>query len=659
MERLSFLRCGPCLPCANSVSTRQTAISDTRSVADDPNPIAKCKLQLKSCLTRTIPMRTLSLLLVSTFTATLPAFSQSLIVSPTALTFTGTVSGSSPATQFLSVQSSGFAVSFTASNSFVSWLSVSPTFGATPSTVSVAVNTFGLTVGTYTSFVTIQSGFSSITVPVTLTITTGTGIGSASAFPANLTFTHTPGSPAPATQSVTITTNPSGVVYSTAAFTTTGGNWLSVLPLAALTPSNLTVSVNPTGLAVGTYNGQVTVFPNAAEPLSIPVTLNVTNVAPTTASRFVAITPCRVVDTRFSSGVFGAPSLGGSTTRDFPISSGACGIPTNASAYSVNFTVVPFGPLSFLTAWPTGQSQPLVSTLNAFDGGITSNAAIVPAGNSGSISVFVTNPTDVIIDVNGYFINNSSALALYTVAPCRLVDTRNPISLFGGPQLFAGQTRDFNVASGGCGIPFSAQAFSLNATVVPPGPLSFLTLFPSSTARPNVSTLNATDGAVKANAAIVPGLSSGSVSAYVTDRTDLVLDVNAYFAPPGSPNGLSFYPVTPCRVVDTRIATSLFSSGPVAGGSSRDFAVQASTCGIPSTAAAYSFNVTVVPVNALSFLTLYPAGSTRPFVSTLNSFAGKTLANAAIVPAGTSGSVSVFASDTTHVILDINGYFAP
>jgi len=52
--------------------------------------------------------------------------------------------------------------------------------------------------------------------------------------------------------------------------------------------------------------------------------------------------------------------------------------------------------------WPAGQGQPTVSTLNAFDGSIVSNAAIVPAGANGSVSAYVTNTTDLILDTNGY-----------------------------------------------------------------------------------------------------------------------------------------------------------------------------------------------------------------------------------------------------------------
>ncbi|HXN47245.1 MAG TPA: hypothetical protein VN893_11430, partial [Bryobacteraceae bacterium] len=87
----------------------------------------------------------------------------------------------------------------------------------------------------------------------------------------------------------------------------------------------------------------------------------------------------------------------------FPIPTGGCGIPPTAAAYSVNVTVVPDGMLSYLTTWPAGASQPGVSTLNSWDGAVVANAALVPAGTSGAISVYVTNPTHVILDVNGYF----------------------------------------------------------------------------------------------------------------------------------------------------------------------------------------------------------------------------------------------------------------
>ncbi len=121
-------------------------------------------------------------------------------------------------------------------------------------------------------------------------------------------------------------------------------------------------------------------------------------------SNFVPLPPCRLVDTRDADrGLLGSPALVAMATRDFPVLAGSCNVPPGSTAYSINVTVVPHQPFSYLTAWPTGQSQPLVSTLNAYSGGVTANGAIVPAGASGAISVFVTGNTDLIVDINGYF----------------------------------------------------------------------------------------------------------------------------------------------------------------------------------------------------------------------------------------------------------------
>ena len=65
-------------------------------------------------------------------------------------------------------------------------------------------------------------------------------------------------------------------------------------------------------------------------------------------------------------------------------------------------TVVPPAALGFLTLWPQGATRPLASTLNALDGAITSNMAIVPTAN-GSISAFASDLTHLIVDISGYF----------------------------------------------------------------------------------------------------------------------------------------------------------------------------------------------------------------------------------------------------------------
>jgi hypothetical protein len=164
-----------------------------------------------------------------------------------------------------------------------------------------------------------------------------------------------------------------------------------------------------------------------------------------------------------------------------------------------------------------------------------------------------------------------------------------------------------------------------------------------------VASLNDPTGTVLANAVVVPAGAGGAVNVYATDDTDLVIDINGYFAPQGT-GGLSLYTVTPCRVLDSRLPT-----GTPPFSATRDVNVTASACGIPATAQAYVFNATVVPPGPLGFITMWPQGQTQPLAATLNATDGAVTNNMAIVPT-TTGSVSVFPSAPTHLVLDIFGY---
>jgi hypothetical protein len=381
--------------------------------------------------------------------------------------------------------------------------------------------------------------------------------------------------------------------------------------------------------------------------------------AATSGLDFYPVTPCRVADTVI--GAQQAPTLN--------VLSNSCGIPSTAAAYSFNITAIPqTGYLGMLKTYPAGQSQPNVSTLNSYNGSAIANAAIVPAGTSGEINVYVTDATEVKLDINGYFAPPlSNGLEFFAVTPCRIADTRTGAGFtgaFGPPSLVAYTTRPFTVPSSSCGIPSTAGAYSLNFTVVPPGALQELIAWPVGPSLPNVSMLSDPTGAVLADAAIVPAGTGGAINVYPYAATDMLFDINGYFAAPSS-QGLHFYPVTPCRVADTRSGAGFSGAfGPpslVGGGTPRFFPIPSSSCGIPTTAAAYSLNFTVVPPQGqqLGNLTTWPTGQSMPNVSTLNDSAGIVLANAAIVAAGTGGAISVWVTDSTDMCLDINGYFAP
>jgi len=168
-----------------------------------------------------------------------------------------------------------------------------------------------------------------------------------------------------------------------------------------------------------------------------------TNQISADALTFVAITPCRLVDTRGAAAGFigvtpfngpGVPAGGGNLT--FPVQSSAqtsttapapCGaIPTTAAAYSINLTVVPVagGAVDNVSLWPSGSTQPFVATLNDPQGIIAQNSAIVPAGTPfGGFSFHSTGPaaTDIVIDMNGYYaapsdLNGNTAIGVGTLA---------------------------------------------------------------------------------------------------------------------------------------------------------------------------------------------------------------------------------------------------
>lgn len=121
-----------------------------------------------------------------------------------------------------------------------------------------------------------------------------------------------------------------------------------------------------------------------------------------------------------------------------------------------------------------------------------------------------------------------------------------------------------------------------------------------------------------------------------------------------------FFPVTPCRVVDTRNPRGGRGGPALAATSSRRFGV-AGLCGVPADARAVSANVTVTGNGASGQLVLHPGDGAEPVASTLAFTAGKTRANNALLflSADGFGAVSVAnrSGAETHFILDVNGYF--
>jgi hypothetical protein len=117
-----------------------------------------------------------------------------------------------------------------------------------------------------------------------------------------------------------------------------------------------------------------------------------------------------------------------------------------------------------------------------------------------------------------------SAQSYYPLTPCRIADTRQ------SSPIAARASRDFQIA-GLCGVPAGATAFVLVVTAVPPGPLGYLTIWPTGQTMPLASSLNDNEGQIRNAYPTVAAGAGWGISIYANDKTDVVIDVTGYFAP--------------------------------------------------------------------------------------------------------------------------------
>ena len=213
-----------------------------------------------------------------TLNITAAATKPTLNLSPTSVTFNFQIGGSTPAAQNVSATSStSTAIPYTATTA-TSWLTTTGS-GTTPGSLSLAANPAGLAAGTYTGSVSVTgSGASNspVSIPVTLIVAAGTANPTLSLTPSSLNFSYATGGTMPGAKNLSVASSTSAALSFTAA--ASGGSWLSLGSTSGNTPGSLSVSVNPTSLAAGTYNGTVTITSSGAanSPQSVPVTLTVT-----------------------------------------------------------------------------------------------------------------------------------------------------------------------------------------------------------------------------------------------------------------------------------------------------------------------------------------------------------------------------------------------
>ena len=364
---------------------------------------------------------------------------------------------------------------------------------------------------------------------------------------------------------------------------------------------------------------------------------------------YTAVNPVRLLDTRSSGGAVGAGQ-----SRSLTVAGVTPGAPAGATAVAVNVTVTSTTAASFLTAYPTGQARPLASNLNWTAGKTVANLVVVQVGNGGAVTFYNQfGSAHVVVDLEGYFAPPSGTAGQeVALTPTRITDTRSGSGQpNAGSKLGAGGSIAVQVTGAG-GVPANGVSSAiLNITVTNTTAPSFLTVWPSGSARPNASNLNWVAGQTLPNRVIAQIGAGGKVSVYNQfGAADVIVDVSGYFTD-ATAIGKLFTPQVAHRIADIRGHATLGPGGTYTlqvGGVSP----------VPGTATAVVINVTVTNTTAPSFLTVYPSTATRPLASDLNWTARLTIPNLVVATLGTTGAIRFYNSEgSTDVVVDLLGYF--
>lgn len=228
-----------------------------------------------------------------------------------------------------------------------------------------------------------------------------------------------------------------------------------------------------------------------------------------TGAGLVAAGPRRVLDTRSD------VALAAGVTRTVDVSA-----PAGAVGVVASVAVVAGAEAGFLQVFPCGAPTPETSNLN-FAADAVVNNAVVSALGSGQLCLRSNVSAHAIVDVTGY-LTPTGALTYTALSPQRLLDTRDPASLYTG-RLGARQVIELPIQRMP-GMPANAVAVVANLTAVSAAERGFVTAFPCGAGVPNTSSLNfPTDAAV--GALTVSSLGAGSLCVFSSVRTHLIVDV--------------------------------------------------------------------------------------------------------------------------------------
>ena len=206
---------------------------------------------------------------------------------------------------------------------------------------------------------------------------------------------------------------------------------------------------------------------------------------------------------------------------------------------------------------------------------------------------------------------------------------------------------NFGTTAGGTAVTITGTGFVATPTVSIGGSAATGVSFVSST------TLTATTPAHAAGLANVtvtnPSLQAGTLA-------------NGYYFAP-APSAARYHVLTPCRVIDTRLATGPLAGPILAGSSTRIFDVTTNpiVCGIPATAKALVVNFSITGGAQDGLIDVFPGNGISTGTQAIVWRAGKTLSNNGYVTLASDSSGTFAARNASpapvHLIVDVNGYF--
>ncbi len=199
-------------------------------------------------------------------------------------------------------------------------------------------------------------------------------------------------------------------------------------------------------------------------------------------------------------------------------------------------------------------------------------------------------------------------------------------------------------------VPAGTTSVLVNVTAVSACGPGYVTAYPCGSV-PLASNVNFATGRTRAALASVLLDPRGNLCLFASETTDVVVDLFGSFGPAG----LAVNPVTPTRFLDTRNGRGL--GNPHLGHVGGRFALQVAGVGpVPAGVKAALLNVTVIDPDGPGYVTVYNCGA-QPLVSNVNFPAGQVVANLVAAALDSAGHVCLALSTTSHVVVDVVGWF--